>query len=63
MPLYEFVCKCGHEFDELSKWDAKTAECPKCNADAKRKPGISSYTHFALKGKGWSGFMAGGNSK
>ena len=50
MPVYEFECECGHQFEELVRMDTKTRECPKCSKRAKK---IMSQCSFELKGGGW----------
>jgi len=45
MPLYEYVCKCGTEFEELVRHADEVVECPKCGkTDVKRK-----LSRFAFK--------------
>lgn len=35
MPIYAYVCGCGHEFDYIQRIaDRATAPCPKCRAAA-----------------------------
>ena len=50
MPVYEFECKCGHNFEELVKMDTKSMTCPKCQKKASK---IMSPCTFELKGGGW----------
>jgi putative FmdB family regulatory protein len=50
MPVYEFECKCGHNFEELVKMDTNARKCPKCSSQAKK---IMSQCTFELKGGGW----------
>ena len=50
MPVYEFECKCGHNFEELVKMDTKSMKCPLCQKNA---PKIMSACTFELKGGGW----------
>jgi putative FmdB family regulatory protein len=50
MPVYEFECKCGNNFEELVKMGTNTSECPKCHSKAKK---IMSQCTFELKGGGW----------
>ena len=50
MPVYEFECKCGHQFEELVPMDTKTYKCPQCHKLAKK---IMSPCTFELKGGGW----------
>ena len=38
MPLYEMLCNCGHEFEEIAGFDDRHLPCPKCGAMAKRVP-------------------------
>lgn len=40
MPIYEFQCeseKCGHQFEELQKFDDPLPVCPKCGKKKVRK--------------------------
>ncbi|MEJ2154442.1 MAG: zinc ribbon domain-containing protein [Desulfobacteraceae bacterium] len=50
MPVYEFECKCGHNFEELVKMGTQSMKCPKCQSKA---PKIISPCTFELKGGGW----------
>lgn len=50
MPVYEFECKCGNNFEELVKMGTASRECPKCHKKAKK---IMSPCTFELKGGGW----------
>lgn len=50
MPVYEFECDCGNNFEELVKMGTRIQECPKCNKKAKK---IMSPCTFELKGGGW----------
>jgi len=50
MPVYEFKCECGHNFEELVKMGTSAQECPKCRRKAKK---IMSPCTFELKGGGW----------
>ncbi len=51
MPIYEYACRKGHEFEELQSFSSKpVARCPECGGEAKRKISLSS---FHLKGSGW----------
>lgn len=49
MPLYEFQCECGLQFEKLFKrvTDVKTLPCPTCGSDAKKMMSASnfSFTH------------------
>jgi len=52
MPLYEYECeKCGHQFDQIVKFDADPPPCPECEGKTKKKVSQSS---FQLKGGGWA---------
>lgn len=53
MPLYEYVCTaCGHDFEEMRKFnDPELRKCPKC-AKLKVQKKIS-LAGFQLKGAGW----------
>ncbi len=51
MPIYEYTCRKGHEFEAFQKITDKPLEkCEKCGARAKR---LISNTSFQLKGSGW----------
>lgn len=50
MPVYEFECECGHNFEELVKMGTNSQECPICHKKAKK---IMSPCTFELKGGGW----------
>ncbi|MCP4748257.1 MAG: zinc ribbon domain-containing protein [Desulfobacteraceae bacterium] len=50
MPVYEFKCNCGAEFECLVKMDTKQHECSQCKKMAKK---IMSSCTFELKGGGW----------
>jgi putative FmdB family regulatory protein len=49
VPLYEFQCECGLQFEKLFKriTDVKTLPCPTCGNDAKKMMSASnfSFTH------------------
>jgi len=49
VPLYEFQCECGLQFEKLFKrvTDVKTLPCPTCGSDAKKMMSASnfSFTH------------------
>lgn len=36
MPIYDFKCDCGNQFDSIEKQSVKKVTCPKCNGKAKR---------------------------
>ena len=36
MPLYDFVCRSGHEFEALAAL-VETQDCPQCGAKTKRQ--------------------------
>ena len=50
MPLYEYICKCGHELDKIVAYDTPNPKCPKCGTKMKKK---LSKGNFHLKGGGW----------
>lgn len=54
MPLFDFRCQCGHEFETITKLndDFSTIECPQCHAVGKSTKLIGP-TNFRLKGTGW----------
>jgi putative FmdB family regulatory protein len=35
MPIYDFECSCGYEFDAIAKTDQKYCKCPECGKKAK----------------------------
>jgi putative FmdB family regulatory protein len=38
MPIYEFICRdCGHEFEEISSYDAGSVTCPHCETNRVEK--------------------------
>ena len=50
MPVYEFECQCGHNFESLVKMGTNSEKCPSCSKKAKK---IMSQCTFELKGGGW----------
>lgn len=51
MPIYEYVCRKGHEFEEMQSFSAEpVARCPECGTKAQRKISLAA---FHLKGSGW----------
>ena len=36
MPIYDYECKCGHEFESLESKDMPRKKCPECGKIAKR---------------------------
>lgn len=51
MPIYEYVCRKGHEFEEMQPFSAEpVARCPECGTKAQRKISLAA---FHLKGSGW----------
>lgn len=51
MPIYEYQCKAGHEFEEIQSFSAPPfAKCPTCGKQAER---MISLAAFHLKGSGW----------
>ena len=36
MPIYDFLCKCGNQFDSIEKHDVDTVYCYKCKGNAVR---------------------------
>lgn len=52
MVLYQFQCiMCGHEFEVMQRMDKANPECPKCQGEARKQIGAST---FKLKGGGWA---------
>ena len=45
MPLYEFQCECGLQFEKLFKrvTDVKTLPCPTCGKEAKKMMSASNF--------------------
>jgi putative FmdB family regulatory protein len=38
MPLYEYVCKCGHRFDKQNSMENRhNVSCPECGSPARLK--------------------------
>ena len=60
MPIYEYLCDCGEEFEDSFsiKEDSSTTPCPKCGGAARKVPSLSA---FHLKGSGWykDGYVKG----
>lgn len=51
MPIYEYICRKGHEFEEMQSFSAPPKrKCPVCGTKAERR---ISLTSFVLKGSGW----------
>lgn len=50
MPIYNFKCECGAEYEELVPLNTNTFKCS-CGKDATKVP---SLTNFQLKGNGWA---------
>lgn len=47
LTLFDFVCSCGHEFEDLVQPDIHSTECPTCQRpDAKRQ---ISAPHFDIR--------------
>jgi putative FmdB family regulatory protein len=53
MPIYEWRCPRGHEWEERQEHFGTKGKkpCPKCGATAKKK--ISQGTGFRLMGEDW----------
>ncbi len=51
MPLYEYSCRCGTQFERLARMDAPAPMCPDCAGKTRKR--IARQTGFALKGSGW----------
>lgn len=47
MPIYEYECKCGNEFEKIVKVDTNEFHCPKCKQIA---PKIMSSSSFKIYG-------------
>jgi putative FmdB family regulatory protein len=55
MPLYEYVCECGEEFELIFYTfdkDSSTAECPECEKEAKKVPSING--RFKMDWSKWN---------
>lgn len=51
MPIYEYECKAGHQFEQIQSFSAPTfTNCPTCGKKAER---LISLASFHLKGSGW----------
>lgn len=51
MPIYEYECSKGHQFELMESFTApRTRKCPKCGKTAKR---LISLASFHLQGSGW----------
>jgi putative FmdB family regulatory protein len=61
MPIREYNCKCGKEFEQLVGMHEEV-KCPDCD---KKVSSIISRTSFILKGSGWScsGYSKENNNK
>lgn len=56
MPIYEYACTtCGYQFEKLQPMSATGADCPHCEAPAKRA--ISVFAAVS-KGDSFAGDMA-----
>jgi len=52
MPIYEYICECGCEVEEIQKMGSEAPVCPKCGVGMIKKP-----THPSMvKWKGEGGF-------
>ncbi len=55
MPIYEFRCDCGQQFEKLCRMNEEaTVHCPKCNKETRR---IMSL--FRTGGGGGNGAISG----
>ena len=50
MPIYNYECKCGKQYESMQRMDTKTIICT-CGEQAKKVPSLSN---FHLKGGGWA---------
>jgi putative FmdB family regulatory protein len=51
MPTYNYLCKCGHEFELFQAiTSVSTAKCKKCGKSAKRVPGGGCGVIYRGKG-------------
>ena len=50
MPIYNFKCDCGKEYEELVSSNTTTFKCT-CGKEANKVPSLSN---FHLKGPGWA---------
>lgn len=63
MPIYEYKCESGHEFElRQSIKDEPAKRCPICQRRCQR---LISRTSFHLKGDGWykDGYSSSGGGK
>jgi putative FmdB family regulatory protein len=37
MPLYDYICECGHQFEDIVGKPEEKVPCPKCNQIAERQ--------------------------
>jgi len=51
MPIYEFICECGEEKEELVSIGTDTIVCSSCG---KLMTKTISKSSFILKGSGWA---------
>ena len=49
MPIYEFVCECGNEFELITSIDARPPDCKKCGRQTERLVGTLAF--FRMKGE------------
>lgn len=52
MPIYEYRCECGHQYETIRTVENrdKQLDCTQCGLPMQR---LVSRTSFALKGQGW----------
>ena len=43
MPIYEYICEEGHEFEDLLPMGADPPKCPKCGGKTKKKVSRASF--------------------
>ena len=54
MPIYPYLCKCGHEDDHYAKIDEQDIPCPKCSGKMTRQfhgnfginMGVGAYGYY-----------------
>lgn len=59
MPIFEYVCQCGHTQDEIRPYAERDnhTQCEKCNATMQRIE--VAKTFFKLTGRNWTDRNAG----
>ena len=48
MPIYEYRCSCGHQFEKLSRINESSKQiCPQCGGEAKKIFSVFQTNHSA----------------